>query len=124
MWGGWGGGNHKERIFRGGAYLDSLDGWFNHAAKLGARGTLHGTTTTGNVGFRCAKSPRRRVEHHYVYHDEEVRGSLAIEDQYGKRDVIKEPGWEDQYRWNDDEPDDFKRKRKVVKQRTRISNEL
>ena len=118
------GGKHKERIVRGGSYVDSLDGSSNHAATLGARATLHGTTTTGNVGFRCAKSPRRRVEHHYVYHDEEVHGTLAIEDKYGKRDVVQERGWEDQFKWEDDDPDEPKKKKKVVKPRTTISNEL
>ena len=118
------GGKHKERIVRGGSYVDTLDGSYNHAATLGARATLHGTTTTGNVGFRCAKSPRRRVEHQYVSHDEEVHGALAIEDKFGKRDVVKERGWEDQFKWDDDDPDEPKKKRKVVKQRTTISNEL
>ena len=118
------GGKHKARIVRGGSYVDSLDGSFNHAATLGARATLHGTTTTGNVGFRCAKSPKRRTEHDYVYHDEQVQGSLAIEDQFGKRDSVKQPGWEDQFRWEDEDPDGPRKKKKVVKQRTRISTEL
>jgi sulfatase modifying factor 1 len=120
------GGKHKERIIRGGSFVDSLDGSFNHAATLGARATLHGTTTTGNVGFRCAKSPKQRTEHHYVYHDEEVQGSLAIEDQYGKRDAVPQRGWEDQFGWDDDEEDTTgpRKKKKVVKQRTRISTEL
>jgi formylglycine-generating enzyme required for sulfatase activity len=56
------GGKHKQRIVRGGSYVDSLDGSFNHAATLGARATIHGTTTTGNVGFRCARSPMSRLE--------------------------------------------------------------
>jgi formylglycine-generating enzyme len=118
------GGKHKERIVRGASYVDSLDGSFNHAATLGARATLHGTTTTGNVGFRCAKSPKRRTEHHYVYHDEDIHGALAIEDQYGKRDAVEERGWEDQFHWEENDPKDPRKKRKVVKQRTRISNEL
>jgi len=56
------GGRHKQRIVRGGSYVDSLDGSFNHAATLGARATTHGTTTTGNIGFRCAKSPQIQME--------------------------------------------------------------
>lgn len=75
------GGKHKARIVRGGSYVDSLDGSFNHAATLGARSTLHGTTSTGNIGFRCAKAPKRRTEYHYKLHDESEHGSLAIEDQ-------------------------------------------
>mmetsp|Transcript_38579 Transcript_38579/g.44035 ORF Transcript_38579/g.44035 Transcript_38579/m.44035 type:complete len:467 (+) Transcript_38579:260-1660(+) len=117
------GGKHKERIVRGGSYVDSLDGSYNHAATLGARDTLHGTTTTGNVGFRCAKAPKRRVEHHYVYHDEEVHGQLSIKDQYGKRDAIPQRGWEDQFNKNNIVEDE-RVKRKVVKPHTRISTEL
>lgn len=135
------GGKHKKRIVRGGSYVDSLDGSVNHAATLGARATIHGTTTTGNVGFRCAKSPRRREEYHYKYHDEETHGTLAIEDQYGRRDMIPQRGWEDHFRVeeeDDDDDDEFanddalpevKRrksapKKKVVKKRERLSNEL
>jgi hypothetical protein len=127
------GGKHKKRIVRGGSYVDSLDGSFNHAATLGARATLHGTTTTGNVGFRCVKSPKRRTEYHYVSHDETVHGKLAIEDHYGKR--VPDPGWEDVLSedelWMDefDEEDEtmerpnFKLK-KIIKKRERISTEL
>mmetsp|Transcript_3110 Transcript_3110/g.4709 ORF Transcript_3110/g.4709 Transcript_3110/m.4709 type:complete len:463 (-) Transcript_3110:83-1471(-) len=116
------GGKHKERIVRGSSYVDSVDGSFNHAATLGARATLHGTTTTGNVGFRCAKAPKRRTEHHYVHHDEEVHGELAIEDQFGKRDAIPQRGWEDRFGLDFDEDD--RPRRKVVKPRTTISTEL
>lgn len=134
------GGKHKSRIVRGASYVDSLDGSFNHAATLGARATIHGTTTTGNVGFRCAKSPKRRVEHHYKWHDEEVHGKLTIEDQYGRRDMIPQRGWEDHFRVDDDQENDdefadedslpevkkqpMAVKKKVVKRRERLSNEL
>ena len=43
------GGKHKSRIVRGASFVDSIDGSVNHAATLGARATLHGTTTTANV---------------------------------------------------------------------------
>eukprot|EP00977_Amphora_coffeiformis_P009516 scaffold2193_cov171-Amphora_coffeaeformis.AAC.22 len=132
------GGKHKERIVRGGSYVDSLDGSFNHAATLGARSTVHGTTTTGNLGFRCAKSPARREEYHYTYHDEETHGTLSIEDQFGRRDMIPQRGWEDYFRVDDEDDDDeFEedslpevqrrrdvKKKKVVKKRERLSNEL
>jgi len=129
------GGKHKARIVRGGSYVDTTDGSHNHAATLGARATLHATTTTGNVGFRCAKAPKRRTEYHWVYHDEETHGQLAIEDEFGKRDVIPQSNWEDQFTWEDDEDgeenddDEFERppkrkKRKVVKVRERRSDEL
>jgi hypothetical protein len=64
------GGKHKARIVRGGSYVDSLDGSFNHAATLGARATIHGTTTTGNIGFRCAKSPQKQMEMVVIHEDE------------------------------------------------------
>ena len=44
------GGKNKERIVRGASFVDSAKGNINHAATLGARATLHGTTGTGNVG--------------------------------------------------------------------------
>lgn len=135
------GGKHKARIVRGGSFVDSLKGDTNHAATLGARSTLHGTTTTSNVGFRCAKAPKRRTEYHYVSHDELVHGPLAIEDQFGKRDMIPQRGWEDQFvvvedydynEENDDDDDDNSistsrssvKKKKVIKPRERISSEL
>eukprot|EP00978_Attheya_sp_CCMP212_P013173 scaffold33047_cov61-Attheya_sp.AAC.1 len=123
------GGKHKARIVRGASYVDSLDGSFNHAATLGARATMHGTTSTGNVGFRCVKSPKRRVEHHFVFHDEETHGQLAVEDQFGKRDMIPQRGWEDQFEVEDEDGDEFevetpRKKRKVVKPHSHRSNEL
>jgi sulfatase modifying factor 1 len=133
------GGKHKARIVRGGSFVDSLKGGehTNHAATLGARDTLHGTTTTSNVGFRCAKAPKRRTEYHYVYHDEEQHGQLAVEDKFGKRDMIPQKGWEDQFvvEYEDDElvteeeEEEFlvtaePQKKKVIKRRERYSNEL
>lgn len=127
------GGKHKARIVRGGSYVDSLDGSYNHAATLGARSTLHGTTTTGNVGFRCAKSPKRRTEHHWTWHDDEMHGQLAMEDEFGRRDMIPQRGWEDQFNPDDDDDDDDDeiastqrklKKRKVVKKREVLSTEL
>jgi formylglycine-generating enzyme required for sulfatase activity len=128
------GGKHKARIVRGGSFVDSLNGTVNHAATLGARSTIHATTTTANVGFRCAKAPKRRTEYHYVYHDEELHGQLAIEDQFGKRDTIPQLGWEDQYIFDDEEEElddeelpeieQTRKKKKVLKKRERYSNEL
>jgi hypothetical protein len=135
------GGKHKARIVRGGSYVDTVDGSSNHAATLGARSTIHGTTTTGNVGFRCAKSPKRRTEYHWTYHDEEqVHGTLAIESQDGTQHHVAEQeagqlvdGDEDEF----DEADELfgdgddesetarkRKKKKVIKPRTRISTEL
>lgn len=130
------GGKHKNRIVRGGSYVDSFDGSFNHAATLGARATLHGTTTTGNVGFRCVKSPRKRVEYHYVYEGQEDAGpQLVMENADGSR-YSKQNARRDYYD-DDDEfdedidhdptkprPDERRGRKKVVKPRTLTSDEL
>merc|ERR1712238_122459 len=100
------GGKHKSRIVRGASYVDSLDGSVNHAATLGARATLHGTTTTGNVGFRCVKSPKKRVEYHYVYDNEDDGGAqLVMEDADGKRTHPQQRATRD-YEDDDDEFDE------------------
>ncbi len=126
------GGKHKARIVRGGSYVDTLDGSHNHAATLGARSTIHGTTSTGNIGFRCAKAPKRRTEYHWKEHDEEVHGNLAIEDEFGKQHMVPQRGWEDQFVVPEDE-DEFEeeedtaprvKKKKVIMPRTTRSNEL
>ena len=160
------GGKHKARIVRGASFVDSLalDGSAaaaaaaaigtksvnnehqnnehqqQHAATLGARSTVHATTTTANIGFRCAKAPKRRTEYHHVDHDEATHGQLAVEDQFGKRDTIPQMGWEDQhdhhYDDDDDDEDDGdndndiynnaleQKKKRVIKKRERYSNEL
>lgn len=134
------GGKHKSRIVRGGSYVDSLDGSFNHAATLGARATLHGTTTTGNVGFRCVKAPKRRVEHHYVYENENIGPQLALEDANGNRRYSNQQQGENFFGdddYDDDEfdedvihdptkprPDEKRGRKKVIKPRTRTSDEL
>jgi len=128
------GGKHKSRIVKGASYVDTLDGSYNHAATLGARATLHGTTTTGNVGFRCAKSATKRTEYHYKWHDETTHGTLAIEDQFGHRDYIPQRGWEDKYdpkaffEGDEDEEEGGRstslKRKKVVKRVERLSTEL
>lgn len=146
------GGKNKARIVRGASYVDSTDGHINHAATLGARSTIHGTTSTGNVGFRCAKSPKRKAEYHWVYHDEEVNGELRVEDEFrASEHASPDKGWEDMFDWGDDDeyglhveedndPDfdgyvtevtededgnkQTRKKRKVKKERTRVSTEL
>ena len=52
-----------------------------------------------------------------MYHDERVlHVTLAVEDtMYGKReDVVHERGWEDQFNWEGDNPDEPKKKEKEV----------
>jgi len=91
------GGRHKSRILRGASFTDSLTGNYNHAATLGARATLHATSSAANIGFRCAKAVTRRTEYHYVYHDEEIHGKLAIEDEFKSIHRVPQRGWEDRF---------------------------
>ena len=127
-----GGRNKRNRIVRGGSYVDSLDGSFNHAATLGARADgVHGTTTTGNLGFRCAKAVQRRVEHHWRWHDEDdeepvLHGKLAVEDQYGRRQEImaREDDDDDDDATDDEFEPPKRKKKKVVLKRERLSTEL
>lgn len=125
------GGKHQARIVRGGSHVDTTDGSHNHAATLGARSTLHATTTTGNVGFRCAKSPSKRTEYHWKWHDEAEEGQLAIEDKFGKRDYVPKRGWEDildpdvlDEDHYDEELGKVLKRKKVIKKVERLSTEL
>ncbi len=133
------GGKHKSRIIRGGSYVDSLDGSFNHAATLGARATVHATTSAGNIGFRCVKSSKRKTEWHWVYEGEESVHTLEMEDADGKRKEIGQTKGLGNEPWvlDDDEVEESssffdqeeptrrgRRKKKVVKERVRYSNEL
>ncbi|EJK78023.1 hypothetical protein THAOC_00108, partial [Thalassiosira oceanica] len=105
-----------------------------------ARATLHGTTTTGNVGFRCAKAPKRRLEYHYVYENEEVdpAAELVMEGADGTRQYPKKKMDKyDEMLYEDDEfddevvhdptkprPDERRKRKRVVKPRTLTSDEL
>ena len=44
-------------ITKGGSFLDSIDGSFNHPARISARKPLNPNITLHNLGFRCALSP-------------------------------------------------------------------
>ena len=44
-------------IVKGGSFLDTVDGKFNHIARLSARKPFNPNMTLHNVGFRCALSP-------------------------------------------------------------------
>ena len=123
------GGKHKDRIVRGGSYVDTPNGKYNHAATLGSRATLHGTTTTANVGFRCVKSPQKKQTYHYSTERGDESIPLTIQDPDGKQHRI--PDQNSNYNTDNDEDDDEfstetkpKRKKKVVMKRTVTSDEL
>ncbi|CAM9266117.1 unnamed protein product [Phaeothamnion confervicola] len=48
------GGTANKRIMKGGSYVDTLDGRFNHAATVATRMTITQDSGGHNVGFRCA----------------------------------------------------------------------
>jgi formylglycine-generating enzyme len=127
------GGKAKQRIVRGASYVDSIDGSINHAATLGARAVVHGTTTTGNIGFRCAKAVPKRVEHHWAWHDEERHGPLTMADEFGRAipnpiDKSRSTATDDDEIGNEDELDADeavpRKKKKVVLKPERIATEL
>jgi len=50
------GGDSSKRILRGGSYVDSIDGSFNHPARVSTRMENSADSSSGNIGFRCASS--------------------------------------------------------------------
>eukprot|EP01031_Cornospumella_fuschlensis_P036296 gene36296-44033_t len=50
------GGTKDKRILRGGSFIDSKDGKFNHIVMVSTKQTNTGDSAASNVGFRCAKT--------------------------------------------------------------------
>jgi formylglycine-generating enzyme required for sulfatase activity len=50
------GGTPAKRILRGGSFIDSVDGKFNHIVIVSTRQTNTGDSSASNIGFRCASS--------------------------------------------------------------------
>ena len=48
------GGKPDQRILRGGSFIDSVDGSFNHAVMVSTRQVNPGDSGACNIGFRCA----------------------------------------------------------------------
>lgn len=48
------GGTAEARALRGGSFIDSVDGKFNHIVLVSTRQENTGDSTASNVGFRCA----------------------------------------------------------------------
>ena len=48
------GGNEKKRILRGGSFIDSIDGKYNHIVLVSTKQTNSADSAASNVGFRCA----------------------------------------------------------------------
>lgn len=48
------GGTSEKRIMRGGSFLDSLDGSFNHIVMVSTKQTNSGDSAANNIGIRCA----------------------------------------------------------------------
>ena len=54
------GGRSEERILRGGSFIDSLYGEFNHAVMVSTRQINTGDSAADNTGFRCAKVKKNK----------------------------------------------------------------
>lgn len=50
------GGKASERILRGGSFIDSPDGSFNHMVLVSTRQINSGDSAGSNIGFRCART--------------------------------------------------------------------
>lgn len=48
------GGSADKRVMRGGSFIDSLDGSFNHAVMVSTKQLNPGDSGASNIGFRCA----------------------------------------------------------------------
>lgn len=51
------GGTAAKRIMRGGSYIDSVDGSFNHPVIVSTRQENSGDSASSTSGFRCAYTP-------------------------------------------------------------------
>ena len=54
------GGTSEERILRGGSFIDSLYGEFNHAVMVSTRQINTGDSAADNTGFRCVKVNKKK----------------------------------------------------------------
>ena len=52
------GGKPEARILRGGSFIDSIDGKFNHVVMVSTRQENSADSTASNAGFRCAASAK------------------------------------------------------------------
>ena len=73
MWEWVSGGKPQARVLRGGSFVDSLDGKFNHVVMVSTRQENSGDSTASNAGFRCAASLKAKDEEKKGRADKEVR---------------------------------------------------
>jgi formylglycine-generating enzyme required for sulfatase activity len=57
------GGKPEKRILRGGSFIDSVDGKYNHIVLVSTRQYNSGDSAASNTGFRCATSVKEASEH-------------------------------------------------------------
>jgi sulfatase modifying factor 1 len=55
------GGTPEQRTLRGGSYVDSLDGRYNHAVSVATKQTNSGDSSASNLGFRCASGGKLNI---------------------------------------------------------------
>lgn len=52
-----------KRVLRGGSFIDSIDGRFNHIVLVSTRQENSGDSAASNVGFRCAATMPSEADH-------------------------------------------------------------
>ena len=83
------GGTIEKRPLRGGSFIDSIEGHFNHAIMVSTRQTNTGDSSAVNTGFRCAKGNPVNIA--ISERDEQIALELRIEqDNEIKRRQLEE----------------------------------
>ncbi len=109
------GGSPEKRSMRGGSFIDSLDGSFNHAVMVSTRQTNSGDSGAMNLGFRCVYAPPLNI----AFDQMETRKAEELEKQQqaevrrrqAKRDALKKASGDQSKGKGKDKPT-FKREKR------------
>lgn len=69
-----GGKDDTARVLRGGSFVDSIDGSFNHAVMVSTRQTNAADSAASNIGFRCALGGNKKK----IMGDDEPQGDEEV----------------------------------------------
>lgn len=72
------GGTQKKSILRGGSFVDSAKGDFNHIVLVSTRQTNGADSGANNIGFRCAKSESKKKSR--LAQEDNTQAAAANED--------------------------------------------
>lgn len=97
---------------RGGSFIDSLDGSFNHAVRVSTKQVNSGDSSASNVGFRCAASVPEGSD------DEGASASTTASADAPKKGAQK-TAMEDSFENDEEEMAQSKKKEKKNKKRNR-----